>query len=169
MSRSISIISRPLTASSVSVSKCITGATVEIFHQGARVASHVRSAVKRRHTTTPEHMPSSLRQYADWTPEWIMREAATIGPAMIAPVEAIMKAKAHPEQGFRACNGVLQLAKSCGVTRMEAGGMIGPGDVQWMTAAAGILHEEYHSPAFAAKGGNFEMVQLWVNLPAKDK
>ena len=49
------------------------------------------------------------------------------------------------------------------------GGVIGPGDVQWMTAASGILHEEFHSPAFTRKGGELEMVQLWVNLPAKDK
>lgn len=47
--------------------------------------------------------------------------------------------------------------------------MIGPGDVQWMTAAGGIIHEEYHSPGFARAGGPFRMVQLWVNLPAKDK
>ena len=47
--------------------------------------------------------------------------------------------------------------------------MIGPGDVQWMTAAGGILHEEFHSTRFAHTGGPFEMVQLWVNLPAKDK
>lgn len=50
-----------------------------------------------------------------------------------------------------------------------AGGTIGPGDVQWMTAAKGILHEEFHSEAFAKRGGALEMVQLWVNLPAKDK
>ncbi|MCG4788287.1 pirin family protein, partial [Roseburia faecis] len=49
------------------------------------------------------------------------------------------------------------------------GGVIGPGDVQWMTAGSGILHEEYHSPAFSEAGGSLEMVQLWVNLPAKDK
>ncbi|MGH8248649.1 MAG: pirin family protein, partial [Gammaproteobacteria bacterium] len=49
------------------------------------------------------------------------------------------------------------------------GGVIGPGDVQWMTAAAGILHEEFHSEAFTQSGGTLEMVQLWVNLPAKDK
>ena len=48
-------------------------------------------------------------------------------------------------------------------------GEIGPGDVQWMTAGAGILHEEFHSEAYARSGGAFEMVQLWVNLPAKDK
>ena len=50
-----------------------------------------------------------------------------------------------------------------------SGGKIGPGDVQWMTAASGILHEEFHSSDFARMGGNLEMVQLWVNLPAKDK
>jgi redox-sensitive bicupin YhaK (pirin superfamily) len=50
-----------------------------------------------------------------------------------------------------------------------SGGTIGPGDVQWMTAASGILHEEFHSDDFARTGGNLEMVQLWVNLPAKDK
>ena len=49
------------------------------------------------------------------------------------------------------------------------GGRIGPGDVQWMTAASGIVHEEFHGRDFARRGGMFEMVQLWVNLPAKDK
>ncbi len=49
------------------------------------------------------------------------------------------------------------------------GGVIGPGDVQWMTAASGILHQEYQSDAFMKKGGTLDMVQLWVNLPAKDK
>ncbi len=47
--------------------------------------------------------------------------------------------------------------------------MIGPGDVQWMTAGAGILHEEFHSEAFTRSGGELKMIQLWVNLPAKDK
>ncbi|MCY1300078.1 Quercetin 2,3-dioxygenase [compost metagenome] len=50
-----------------------------------------------------------------------------------------------------------------------SGGTIGPGDVQWMTAASGILHEEFHSEAFSRTGGTLEMVQLWVNLPARDK
>jgi len=98
----------------------LTDMTVEIFHRGARVASHVRSAVKRRHTTTPEHMPSAHRRYADWTPQRIMTEAAVIGPAMIALIEAILKAKPHPEQGFRAAKGILQLAKSYGIPRLEA-------------------------------------------------
>lgn len=74
----------------------------------------------------------------------------------------------HPHRGFETVtivyDGELEHRDSTG-----AGGTIGPGDVQWMTAASGILHEEFHSGAFAAKGGNMEMVQLWVNLPAAHK
>jgi transposase len=76
----------------------ITDSTIEILHKGARVASHVRSHVRRRHTTIPDHMPSAHRRYAEWTPARMMREAAKIGPATIALVAAIMKAKPHPEQ-----------------------------------------------------------------------
>ena len=65
-------------------------------------------------------MPSAHRRYADWTLQRIMAEAAAIGPAMTALVEAILKAKPHPEQGFRAAKGILRLATSYGVTRMEA-------------------------------------------------
>ncbi len=98
----------------------ITDRTIEILHKGVRVASHARSNVPRRHTTIPEHMPSAHRRYAEWTPARIKREAASIGPATIALVEAIMKAKPHPEQGFRACLGILRLARSYGSARIEA-------------------------------------------------
>ncbi len=74
----------------------------------------------------------------------------------------------HPHKGFETVTivyeGEVEHRDSTG-----GGGIIGPGDVQWMTAASGILHQEFHSKAFTAKGGAFEMVQLWVNLPAKDK
>jgi redox-sensitive bicupin YhaK (pirin superfamily) len=74
----------------------------------------------------------------------------------------------HPHRGFETVTivyqGELEHRDSTG-----AGGLIGPGDVQWMTAANGIIHEEFHSPAFARSGGMLEMVQLWVNLPARDK
>ena len=74
----------------------------------------------------------------------------------------------HPHRGFETVTivyeGEVEHRDSTG-----NGGIIGKGDVQWMTAAGGILHEEFHSPAYAAAGGPFEMVQLWVNLPAKDK
>ena len=74
----------------------------------------------------------------------------------------------HPHRGFETVTivyqGELEHRDSTG-----AGGRIGPGDVQWMTAGGGILHEEFHSRAFTERGGTIEMVQLWVNLPAKDK
>jgi transposase len=98
----------------------ITDTTIEILHKGARVASHARSHARRRHTTIPEHMPSAHRRYAEWTPARMRREAAKIGPATIALVDAIMKAKPHPEQGFRACLGILRLARSYGSARIEA-------------------------------------------------
>ena len=98
----------------------LTDTTVEIFHKGTRVASHVRSGVRNRHTTIPEHMPSAHRRYAEWTPQRMMREAAKIGPATIALVEAIMKAKPHPEQGFRSCLGIISLVRTYGSERVEA-------------------------------------------------
>ena len=74
----------------------------------------------------------------------------------------------HPHRGFETVtivyDGEVAHRDSTG-----QGGVIGPGDVQWMTAAGGIIHEEFHSPAFSKAGGPFRMVQLWVNLPAKDK
>ena len=98
----------------------ITAGTVEIFHKGQRIASHPFSPLRNRHTTTNEHMPSAHRRYAEWTPARMMEEAASIGPATIALFEAIMKAKPHPEQGFRSCMGVLSLVKSYGPARVEA-------------------------------------------------
>lgn len=74
----------------------------------------------------------------------------------------------HPHRGFETVtivyDGEVEHRDSTG-----AGGVIGPGDVQWMTAGGGIIHEEFHSTAYSESGGPFEMVQLWVNLPAKDK
>ena len=97
-----------------------TDATVEVFHKGKRVASHVRSRLAHKHTTIPEHMPSSHRRYAEWSPARMQREAEKIGPATTALFEAIMKAKPHPEQGFRSCVGILSLVKSYGPERIEA-------------------------------------------------
>ena len=98
----------------------ITSATVEIFHKGARVASHAFSPVRNRHTTITEHMPSAHRRYAEWTPAKMMDEAAKVGSATVALFEAIMKAKPHPEQGFRSCLGIISLVKSYGPKRVEA-------------------------------------------------
>ena len=90
------------------------------------------------------------------------------GPHYFDPTDQQRGVGQHPHRGFETVtivyDGEVEHRDSAG-----NGGVIGPGDVQWMTAAGGILHEEYHSPAFAKTGGPFRMVQLWVNLPAKDK
>ena len=98
----------------------ITVATVEIFHKGQRIASHAFSPVRNRHTTITEHMPSAHRRYAEWTPAKMMDEAAKIGPGTTALFDAVMKAKPHPEQGFRSCLGIISLVKSYGPERVEA-------------------------------------------------
>jgi transposase len=98
----------------------ITARTVELFHNGTRVASHVRSSSNRQHTTVREHMPSSHRRYADFTPANLKRKAAEIGPSTSALVEVILREKTHPEQGFRACVGIVGLAKNYGPERLEA-------------------------------------------------
>ena len=98
----------------------ITARTVEVLHRGKRVAAHVRSSSNRKHTTVREHMPSSHRRYADWTPERLRRQAGEIGRNTSALVEIILRERAHPEQGFRACVGILRLAKTYGRERLEA-------------------------------------------------
>jgi redox-sensitive bicupin YhaK (pirin superfamily) len=90
------------------------------------------------------------------------------GPAAFTPADQPRGVGVHPHRGFETVTivyqGEVEHRDSTG-----NGGLIGPGDVQWMTAASGILHEEFHSRAFTRKGGTLEMVQLWVNLPAKTK
>jgi transposase len=98
----------------------ITEQTIEVFHRGVRVASHARSPVQHRHTTIPEHMPSAHRRYAFWTPARLLAAAGKIGPSTVALCEAIMRAKPHPEQGFRSCLGILSLARGYDPARLEA-------------------------------------------------
>ena len=90
------------------------------------------------------------------------------GPARFEPAARPRGVGEHPHRGFETVtivyDGEVEHRDSTG-----AGGRIGPGDVQWMTAASGILHEEFHSQDFTRRGGTLEMVQLWVNLPARDK
>ena len=89
-------------------------------------------------------------------------------PTTFTPTTARRGVGSHPHRGFETVtivyDGEVEHRDSTG-----AGGIIGAGDVQWMTAGGGIIHEEFHSSAYAASGGPFEMVQLWVNLPASQK
>jgi redox-sensitive bicupin YhaK (pirin superfamily) len=90
------------------------------------------------------------------------------GPKDFKPTDKKLGVGEHPHRGFETVtivyDGQVEHRDSSG-----GGGQIGPGDVQWMTAARGIVHEEFHGREFAKTGGRFEMIQLWVNLPKKDK
>jgi len=90
------------------------------------------------------------------------------GPADFAPTDRPRGVGPHPHRGFETVT-IVYKGEVAHRDSTGQGGIIGPGDVQWMTAGSGILHEEFHSPAFTQAGGTLEMVQLWVNLPAKDK
>lgn len=84
------------------------------------------------------------------------------------PSDHVRGVDVHPHKGFE----TVTIAYKGSVAHHDStgnSGVINPGDVQWMTAGGGILHKEYHEESFSKKGGPFEMVQLWVNLPAKDK
>ena len=98
-----------------------TGAsTVEVFHSGRRVASHLRSFVPGRHTTDPAHMPDSHRRHAEWTPSRVIAWAEKTGPNTAALAKEIMAARAHPEQGYRSCLGIIRLGERYGAERLEA-------------------------------------------------
>ncbi len=90
------------------------------------------------------------------------------GPAEFAPSATPRGVGQHPHRGFETVT-IVYKGEVSHRDSTGQGGTIGPGDVQWMTAGSGILHEEFHSEAFSRSGGTLEMVQLWVNLPAKDK
>ncbi|WP_211331138.1 pirin family protein [Marinimicrobium koreense] len=90
------------------------------------------------------------------------------GPRGFSPTNKPRGVGQHPHRGFETVT-IVYGGEVAHRDSVGNGGVIGPGDVQWMTAGAGILHEEFHSPEFTESGGELEMVQLWVNLPAKDK
>ena len=98
----------------------ITERTVEIFHVGQRVAAHVRTSGNRRHSTVMEHMPANHQFYAGWSPESLNRMAEKVGPNAVTLVEVIMRERKHPVQGFRACLGILSLAKGHGPAALDA-------------------------------------------------
>lgn len=108
-------------------------------------------------------MHGNLNQHT--SPFLLMDHAS---PKDFAPTEKRKGVGEHPHRGFEtvtfAIKGEVEHRDSGG-----GGGVISTGGVQWMTAAKGVVHEEFHSSNFAKVGGSFEMIQLWVNLPAKDK
>jgi transposase len=98
----------------------LTITAVEIFHDGVRVTSHLRSHHKHRHTTKKPHMPEGHRAHAEWTPERVIRWVGRAGAAAAEVAERIIASRAHPEQGFRACMGIKRLGETYGIDRLEA-------------------------------------------------
>jgi transposase len=98
----------------------LTASSVECFFKGKRVAVHVRSNLRARHTTLPEHMPEAHRKHLQWTPGRLLNWAQSIGAGTRAVVRWQLDNRPHPEQGYRACLGLLNLAKRYGASRLEA-------------------------------------------------
>lgn len=155
------LIRQPITAR-------ITTKTVELFHRGKRVAAHLRAYAPRRHTTVAEHMPSAHRRYAGWTQERLRRDAADIGPDTALLIETILEKKPHPEQGFRACLGIVRLLKPYGRERLEAAcsRALAIGALSY-TSVASILrnhldrrHKPAPNPSGAADGPVLEHANL---------
>lgn len=105
------------------------------------------------------------RDASDYSPFLLLDYA---GPTQFEPAATPRGVGQHPHRGFETVTIVYE-GEVAHRDSTGRGGVIGQGDVQWMTAGAGILHEEFHSEVFTRRGGPLEMVQLWVNLPAKDK
>jgi transposase len=98
----------------------LTTTVVECFHKGKRLASHFRSHQKGRHTTVTAHMPKGHQQYVAWTPERLVQWAHKAGGQTAQAVETILASRPHPQQGFRACLGIMRLGKVYGPERLEA-------------------------------------------------
>ena len=93
---------------------------VEIYHQDVRVAMHIRSPHRYRHTTVPDHMPEAHRRQSEWTPERLTAWGASCGEHVAALFDALLRTKTHPEQGFRACLGIMRLGGKVGNDRLDA-------------------------------------------------
>jgi transposase len=98
----------------------LTASVVEVFLRHRRVASHLRSFRRGYHTTDPAHMPASHRRHLEWTPSRIENWAEKTGPSTAELVRGVMESRPHPEQGYRACLGILRLGKRFGDERLEA-------------------------------------------------
>jgi len=97
-----------------------TARLVEIYLRSSRVASHARLGGRGRVSTLPDHMPASHRAHAAWTPSRLMAWAEKAGPATGHVVAEILRIRPHPEQGYRACLGLMRLSRTHGEQRLEA-------------------------------------------------
>jgi transposase len=108
------------THSSESLEACVTASTVEVFFKGRRVAAHARLTGGGRYATRVEHMPRAHRAHAEWTPSRLIAWADQSGPATGRFVAGMLERRPHPEQGYRACLGLMRLGREHGADRSEA-------------------------------------------------
>jgi transposase len=97
----------------------VTASTVEIWHQGRRIASHARIYQKGRHQTQEAHRPPSHKKYLEWTPERILAWGRKSGPWTEELMGKVMECRKHPEQGYRSCLGILRLGQKYSPERLE--------------------------------------------------
>ena len=135
-----------------------TATTVEIFHQGERVASHMRAARKGAAVTCPDHRPRHHRDRLDWTPDRFQQWAAKTGPQTAALVAGILGRMKHPEQAYRTCCGLLQLGQRRGAAALEA------------AAAEAVARQlfTYHAVAAFTKRGAAAAAEAPAAVPAHD-
>jgi len=98
----------------------LTATTLEVFHKGGRVAAHARSYVRGGYTTLKEHMPPEHRSYAEWSPSRFIQWAGKTGVSTAQLVEKILATRPYPEQGYRACLGIIRLGRHYEPERVEA-------------------------------------------------
>ena len=128
-----------------------TEATVEIFRRGTRIESYPRSYAKGKYTTRKEHMPRAHLDQAEWTPERMTDWAKKTGPQTVALLEAIMASKAHPQQGFKACLGILRLGEAVPARAARAGRRAGAALPDAHSGSVAAMLEEQPRPAAAAR------------------
>jgi transposase len=97
----------------------LTATTVELFHRGTRIASHVRNDAQGRHTTVDAHMTPAHQEVQGWNAPRLLEWAGRIGPHAQAVVQSLLHQRRHPQQSYRACLGILRFSKSYGEERLE--------------------------------------------------
>ena len=110
----------PYTLTGKPVDVWMTARTIEVLMNNTRVALHPRSYVKGGFTTLNEHRPTAHQKYLEWTPSRIIAWAEATGPNTAHLVDAVIRSRSHPEQGYRSCLGILRLEKQYGKERLEA-------------------------------------------------
>jgi transposase len=129
----------------------VTTHHVEVLHRGQRVAAHLRSTKRGGYTTLAEHLPAAHRKHLEWSPRRLIRWGETIGPACAAIVRRILESRPHPEQGYRACLGLLRLAERHGTARLEAASVraLALGAPSYLSVKAILKNRLEHAPLSA--------------------